>query len=105
MSAPGEHLVELVARAVREHPAVARLDGGPDGTVVSELPGGRVLGVRADEPGHRVRIAVVVRWGHPLPQVVDELRERVRALAGRVPVDVTISGVAAPVDETDGTLS
>ncbi|SHG11572.1 Asp23/Gls24 family envelope stress response protein [Streptoalloteichus hindustanus] len=93
---------EVVARAVTEHPAVARLDGGPHGVIATHLPGRRVVGVRALERGEPVEVGVVLRWGHSLPRVADELRERVRAVAGHVPVDVTITGVTAPTEETDG---
>ncbi|MCP2258331.1 putative conserved protein YloU, alkaline shock protein (Asp23) family [Streptoalloteichus tenebrarius] len=102
--ASGEDLAEAIARAVTEHPAVAHLDGGPHGVIASYLPGRRVVGVRAEGRGAPVEVGVVLRWGQPLPKVADELRERVRALAGPVPVDVTVTGVTAPSegDETDG---
>ena len=86
-----------VAAAVLAHPEVARLDGGPFGTVASYLPGLRVVGVRiADpdrDPAERVEIAVVVRLGTPLPQLARELAEVVRGVLGSVPVDVTFSDV------------
>lgn len=91
-----------VAAAVLAHPAVARLDGGPFGTVASHLPGRRrILGVRigiADEP---VEVAVVARLGTPLPQLAEELGLAVRSVLGPVGVEVTVSDVvpvAAPVD-------
>jgi hypothetical protein len=83
-----------VASAVLAHPAVARLDGGPFGTVASLLPGRRIEGVRLGSGGEPVEIAVVARLGIPLPQLAEELGAAVRALLGPVAVDVTISDVA-----------
>jgi hypothetical protein len=106
--APADRAADLasaVAAAVLAHPAVARLDGGPFGTVASYLPGRRrLLGVRigaADEP---VELAVVVRLGTPLPQLADELGAVVRGLLGPVPVEVTfVDVVADPATARPGT--
>ena len=63
-----------LAAAVRAHPGVARLDGGPFGTVASFLPGRRrVDGVRIGVGDEPVELAVVARSGMPLPQLADEL--------------------------------
>jgi hypothetical protein len=84
-----------VAAAVLAHPDVARLDGGPFGTVTSLLPGRRrIEGVRIGAGDEPVEVAVVARLGTPLPRLADELGEIVRALLGPVAVDVTISDVA-----------
>lgn len=82
-----------VAAAVLAHPAVARLDGGPFGTIASYLPRRRLLGVRVGEPGEPAAIAVVVRPGFALPRLADELGAAVRGVLGPVPVDVTFSDV------------
>ncbi|WP_218616127.1 hypothetical protein [Pseudonocardia abyssalis] len=83
-----------VAAAVAAHPGVARLDGGPWGTVTSHLPGrARVDGVRLGVGAESVEIAVVARLGVPLPQLADELAAAVRGVLGPVPVDVTFSDV------------
>jgi hypothetical protein len=86
-----------VEAAVLGHPAVARLDGGPFGTVASYLPGRRVLGVRIGDPdrdpAEPVEIAVVVRLGTPLPQLARELAEVVRGVLGPVRVDVMFCDV------------
>jgi hypothetical protein len=89
---------EEVAAAVLAHPAVARLDGGPFGTVASYLPGRRrLLGVRIGVSDEPVELAVVVRMGTPLPQVAAELGDVVRRLLGPVPVEVTfVDVVSAP---------
>jgi hypothetical protein len=85
-----------VAAAVLAHPAVARLDGGPFGTVASHLPGRRrLLGVRVGVGDEPVELAVVVRLGTPLPQLADELGAVVRGLLGPVPVEVTFSDVVS----------
>lgn len=78
------HVSEDVAAALLAHPAVTRLDGA----VGSYLPGRRVTGVRVAE---RVEVAVVLRLGRPITEVVAELRERVAAVAGPVPVDVVVA--------------
>lgn len=82
-----------VAAAVLAHPAVLRLDGGAWGTVASYLPGRRVLGVRIGEPGEPVEIAVVVRFGTPLPELAAELAAVVRERVGPVPVEVLFADV------------
>ena len=88
MSDPAE-----LAAAVLAHPGVARLDGGPFGTVASFLPGRRVDGVRigiGDEP---VELAVVARLGTPLPQLAAELGAIVHRVCGPVAIEVTFSDV------------
>lgn len=97
-------VADVIAAAVLAHPAVVRLDGGAFGTVASHLPGRRVVGVRViagaagpdaaqDTSTGGVEVAVVARLGRPLPAVVAELRDRVRQVAGAVPVDVMVSDV------------
>jgi hypothetical protein len=100
-------LSERVASAVLSHPAVARLDGGPFGSVASYLPGRRVVGVRAGEDaaaGEPVEVAVVVRWpaGSSLPVLAEEIAALVRGVAGDRPVDVTVADlvptpISAPI--------
>ncbi|GAA4676082.1 hypothetical protein GCM10023215_05220 [Pseudonocardia yuanmonensis] len=103
-------LPERVAAAVLRHPAVARLDGGPFGSVASYLPGRRVVGVRAAEKapgddtggaraGEPVEVSVVVRWpaGSSLPELAGEIAALVRGVTGDRPVDVTVADlVPAP---------
>lgn len=92
-----------VAAAVLAHPAVARLDGGPFGTIASYLPGRlRVLGVRIGVGDEPVEIAVVARLGTLLPRLADELAAAVRAVLGPVRVDVTVSDVAPVVAGAPG---
>lgn len=75
---------EDVEAAVLAHPDVARLDG----VIASYLPGRRVDGVRV---GERVEVAVVLRSGRPVGEVVPELRARVARVAGPGPVDVVVA--------------
>ncbi|MHA6795881.1 hypothetical protein ACVGVM_20540 [Pseudonocardia bannensis] len=85
---------EAVAAAVAAHPAVARLAGGPFGTVASYLPGRRrLLGVRVGSAGESAEVAVVARFGVPLPRLADELGALVRAILGPVPVEITFVDV------------
>ncbi|MGH3479341.1 MAG: hypothetical protein ACRDRY_05050 [Pseudonocardiaceae bacterium] len=84
---------DAVAAAVRSHPAVADLDGGPFGTIACYLPGRRVVGVRVGEPGEPVEVSVVARFGTPLPQLATELRRMITAVTGSRVIDVTINDV------------
>ena len=86
-------LADAVAAAVRAHPAVANLDGGPFGTIACYLPGRRVVGVRVGEPGEPVEVSVVARLGTPLPQLATELRWVITAVTGSRVIDVTINDV------------
>lgn len=89
-------LAEAVAAAVLAHPGVARLSGGPFGTIASYLPGRRVVGVRMPlGDADPVEIAVVARTGVALPRLADELGAAVVAVVGPVAVDVTVADVEA----------
>jgi hypothetical protein len=88
--------VAELAAAVLAHPGVARLDGGPFGTVASHLPGRRrILGVRIGVGAEPVELAVVARLGRPLPQLAQELGAVVRELLGPVAVELTVADVVA----------
>ena len=85
--------VELAA-ALLAHPGVARLDGGPFGTIASFLPGRRrVDGVRIGVGDEPVELAVVARLGTPLPQLAAELGAIVHRVCGPVALEVTFSDV------------
>jgi hypothetical protein len=86
-------LADAIAAAVRAHPAVADLDGGPFGAIACYLPGRRVVGVRIGEPGEPVEISVVARLGTPLPQLATELRQLITAVTGSRVIDLTINDV------------
>ncbi len=109
-SAPGDHgrddpeveeqLADRVARAVLTHPSVTRLHGGAYGTIAAYLPGRQVTGVRVGEPGEPVEVGVVLRLTEPLPGIVAALRQRVLAVTGPAPVDITVVDVITS-DEAD----
>lgn len=80
------HVAEDVEAALLAHPDVARLDRA----FASYLPGRRVDGVRV---GDRVEVAVVLRPGRPIGEVVRELRARVTRVAGPAPVDVVVADI------------
>jgi len=92
-SAGTETTADRVAAAVLAHPAVARLHGGSFGTIASYLPGRRITGVRAGEPGEGVEVGVVLRLDRPMPEVVQQLRRSIAEIAGPGPVDITIGDV------------
>ncbi|MFB9908357.1 hypothetical protein [Allokutzneria oryzae] len=95
---PTTEPADAIAEAVLAHPSVRRLDAGAFGSITSYLPGRRVDGVRAGGPGEPVEIGVVLTLGRPLPEVVADLRERVRRVGGDVPVDVTVADVVTGPD-------
>jgi hypothetical protein len=86
-------LADAVVAAVRAHPAVADLDGGPFGVIACYLPGRRVVGVRLGEPGEPVEVSVVARLGIPLPQLATELRRMIAAVTGPRVIDMIINDV------------
>ncbi|MEU6645474.1 hypothetical protein ABZ863_23375 [Saccharomonospora sp. NPDC046836] len=98
-----EQLADAIATEVSTHPSVVRLDGGALGTLATYLPRRKIVGVRVTEPDEPIDIGVVLRLGRRLPEVTGELRERVRAIAGNVPVNVTVTDVvpASTVDTVD----
>ena len=92
---PSGPTAEAVADAVRRVPEVRLQEGSAVGT---HLPGRRVPGVRLQQDGVEVHVAVV----YPTP--VDTAARAVRtALAGlaRGRVDVVIEDVVHPDDSTD----
>lgn len=89
---PGQ-LAEAVAAAVRAHPAVADLDGGPFGAIACYLPGRRVVGVRVGDNDGPVVVSVVAWLGTPLPQLAAELRSMITTVTGPRVVELTINDV------------
>ncbi len=94
-------LADVIAQRVLDHPAVARLHGGPFGTVASYLPGRRVVGVRVNETDGSVDLSVVLWVGVPLQQAVADLRQVVGEVAGPVTVNVTVADLHSAEDDTD----
>ena len=95
-------LADRIVGAVTGCAAVAGLTGAPGGPVATYLPGRTVSGVavRAGE----VEVCVTARYGLPLPEVAEQVRQAVAPLVpGRV-VDVVIGdiAVAEPEEERAG---
>ncbi|MDA3649525.1 hypothetical protein LZ318_07740 [Saccharopolyspora indica] len=90
---------QLADRALA-HPAVARLHGGQYGEIATYQPGQRITGVRVGE--RAVEVAVVLRLDRPLPEVLAELRGELAAIAGGVPVDITVADVVVPGEPPEG---
>lgn len=92
-------LADAIAERVLDHPAVARLHGGPFGTVASYLPGRRVVGVRVEETDGSVDLSVVLWVGVSLRQAVADLRRAVVEIAGPVSVNVTVADLHSAEDD------
>lgn len=93
-------LADRVAETVLEHPSVLRLHGGEFGVIATHLPGRRVTGVRAGEPGEPVEVSVTLRLsGRPLPEITSELRQRIESVAGAVAIDITVSEVVTSAEQ------
>lgn len=92
-----EPIADRIVEVVTAHPCVVRMDGGEFGVVATYLPGRKVLGVRDSED--TLEICVVLGMRRPVPDVVAELREKVREITGPVPVDVTVADVLGPTEQ------
>ncbi|HZB30954.1 MAG TPA: hypothetical protein VE465_12395 [Streptosporangiaceae bacterium] len=90
-----ERLADAVAAAVRGCSAVARLAAGP---VATYLPGRLVRGVAVR--GDDVRVAVVARYGPPLPQVAADVHAAVRRVDPGLRVQVMIEDIDLPASGT-----
>ncbi|MFG1825279.1 hypothetical protein ACGFIJ_22565 [Microbispora bryophytorum] len=80
-----------IADRVLSCPDVADLSRGPFGVVATYLPGGLVPGVAIRDDA--VEIDIVARYGRPLPEIADLVRDAIGGLAGGRKVDVTIADV------------
>ncbi|SDK38452.1 hypothetical protein SAMN04487820_107135 [Actinopolyspora mzabensis] len=97
-----EHVADRIAAAALEHPCVVRLDGGEHGIVATHLPGRRVTGVRTTaETGEATEVCVVLLLRRPVPELVAELRERIREVTGETRIDVTVADVLTPEQEPE----
>jgi hypothetical protein len=90
-----ERRADAVAAAVRGCSAVARLAAGP---VATYLPGRLVPGVAIR--GGDVTVAVVARYGPPLPQVAADVRAAVRRVDPELRVEVMIEDIDLPASGT-----
>ncbi|MEU6427192.1 hypothetical protein ABZ860_14980 [Microbispora sp. NPDC046973] len=84
-----------IADRVLSCPDVADLSRGPFGVVATHLPGGLVPGVAVRDDA--IEVDIVARYGRPLPEIADLVRDAIGGLAGGRRVDVTIADVV-----TDG---
>ncbi len=85
---------QAVADAVSGCPDVASLSGGTLGEVATYLPGSRVVGVR--ETGAGVEVRIVARWGRPLPEIGEQVRQKIRPLVGSADVMIVIDEIELP---------
>ena len=95
--------IEAVAAATQGCPLVAGLTGGRFGEVATYRPGRRVLGVRVADGS--VEVHVVARWGTPLPDVADVVRDAVTPYAGGLPVAVFVDDIELPADASPAELT
>jgi len=91
-----QDIAAALRRAILDHPAVRRLDGGTFGVIATYAPGQRLIGVRVIGENQPVEIGVVLGLDRPLPEVADELRTVARRVVGDVRVDVTVCDVTPP---------
>ena len=95
-------LADRIVAAVTGCAAVARLTEAPGGPVATYLPGRTISGVavRAGE----VEVCVVARYGLPLPEVAEQVRQAVAPLVPDRVVDVVIGDItlAEPEDKGKG---
>lgn len=92
-------LADRIAAAVTSCPGVAALTELPGIPVATYLPGWIVSGV-AIRPG-QVEVCVVARYGPPLPQIAEQVRQAVAALAPGRAVDVVIGDITLPGAEPE----
>jgi hypothetical protein len=90
-----ERLADRVAAAVRECSTIARLAAGP---VATHLPGRLVRGVAVR--GGEVKVAVVARYGPPLPRVAADVRAAARQVDPGLRVEVLIEDIELPAAGT-----
>ncbi|MEU6711856.1 hypothetical protein ABZ897_10315 [Nonomuraea sp. NPDC046802] len=89
--------VYAIAERVRQCPGVVGLSGGLFGTVATYLPGGRLMGVSAND--RTVEISIVATPDRPLPETAAELRRVLASLAGERKVNVRIADIVEDIVE------
>ncbi len=92
---------DAVAAAALSCPGVASMSGGAVGEVATYLPGRRVVGVRVG--GGEVEVHIVARWGRPLTEVADAVRQAVGAVTGGMPSSVFVEDIELPSQEEGST--
>lgn len=94
--------LDVLAAAVRACPGVDDLDGGAAGSVVSYLPGRQLPGLRLEND--RVTIQVRGRWGVPVAELAREVTAAATGLVRGRRVDIVVSDISTPYDETAADL-
>ncbi|WP_307801150.1 hypothetical protein [Microbispora triticiradicis] len=80
-----------IAERVLSCPDVAGLSRGPFGAVATYLPGDLVPGVAVRDDV--IEVHVVARYGRPLPEVAELIRDAIGDLAAGRRMDVAIAGL------------
>lgn len=76
-------LARVAERAARAVPGVLDLHGGAVGEFATYGGGERIRGVRVTRgPATSVALRLVAAFGYPLPELADEVRDRVRSALG-----------------------
>ena len=88
--------LEAAAAAALGCPLISGLTGGRFGEVATYLPGRRVVGIREVEG--TVEVHVVARWGRPLPEVAEVVRQAVAPHLPGTPVAVFVDDIEVPDD-------
>ena len=91
--------VDALAAAVRSCPAVADLSAGEPGSAATYLPGRRIPGLSIDDA--RVTIQVRSRWAASAEELVEQVRNAARTLAGERSIDIVIADIDDPPTEAD----
>jgi hypothetical protein len=98
-AAQASELADQIAAAVLGCPDVAGLTQVPGIPVATYLPGRTVSGV-AVRAG-QVEVCVVARYGLPLPQIAEQVRQAVAPLVSDRVVDVVIADITAPTQHNE----
>lgn len=93
MSSPQRDLSEILAEHVTAVPGVAELHGGMFGETATYLPGRKVAGIRIDDAGTEVHVAV--EFGAPVGETAEAIRGVVAELTSG-PVHVVVEDVISP---------
>ncbi len=90
-------LADRIVGAVTGCAAVAGLTGAPGGPVATYLPGRTISGVAVRDG--EVEVCVVARYGLPLPEVAEQVRQAVAPVVPDRVVDVVIGDIAVAGSE------
>lgn len=88
---------DAIAAAALAVPGVRGLHGGAFDEIATALPGRRIKGLRLDEDGCAVHVAV--DWDADIPQVAAAIRAALAPLTDGRTVSVTVEDVGEPETE------